>query len=66
MIDSTNVQWLTIRQSAEAYGLSEKTIRRRISDGTLDASRIGPRLIRVSRESLEKLSRPLQVAGIRR
>lgn len=60
MTDSPTTQWLTVRQSAETYGLSQKTIRRRIADGTLLARRVGPRLIRINIASLEQLGRPLQ------
>lgn len=54
---------LTIEQVADAVGLSHKSIRRRISDGTLKAHRIGPRCIRVERDSvLALLSRPMGAA----
>jgi excisionase family DNA binding protein len=54
---------LSIAQLAEATGLSDKTIRRRIADKTLTAHRIGPRLIRIERDSvLELLGRPLGAA----
>jgi excisionase family DNA binding protein len=43
---------LTICQVADATGLSTKTIRRRISDHTLVAHRIGPRAIRIERDSV--------------
>lgn len=41
---------LTIGQVADATELSTKTIRRRISDGSLIAHRIGPRAIRIERD----------------
>jgi excisionase family DNA binding protein len=54
---------LTIAQVAEATGMSDKTIRRRIADKTLTAHRIGPRLIRIERDSLlELLGRPIGAA----
>jgi excisionase family DNA binding protein len=53
-------QWPTIQQAAETLQTSTKTIRRRIADGTLDARRIGPRLIRVNPTSLAALGTPLQ------
>ncbi|WP_301120302.1 excisionase family DNA-binding protein [Mycolicibacterium fortuitum] len=43
----------SIKQAAIKYGLSEKTIRRRIADGTITAWRVGPRLIRVDMDQLE-------------
>jgi excisionase family DNA binding protein len=56
-------QMLTIAQAAEAYGCAEKTIRRRISDGSLLSYRVGPRLIRVDRDSLLALARPMAGAA---
>lgn len=53
---------LTIQQAAEAIGVTDKTIRRRISEGTLLAYRVGPRAIRVDRDSLLTLARPLGAA----
>ena len=43
---------LTMRQACKAVGMSYPTIRRRIGDGTLKAYRVGPREIRVDRDSL--------------
>ncbi|MBX7134879.1 MAG: helix-turn-helix domain-containing protein [Fimbriimonadaceae bacterium] len=45
-------QRMTIRQAAESKNLSTKTIRRYISSGRLTAYRVGPRAIRVDRDSL--------------
>lgn len=54
---------LTISQVADATGLSAKTIRRRISDRSLIAHRIGPRAIRIERDSvLALLTRPIGAA----
>jgi excisionase family DNA binding protein len=51
---------LSISQVAEATGMCDRTIRRRIADETLTAHRIGPRLIRIERDSvLELLGRPI-------
>jgi excisionase family DNA binding protein len=44
--------WGTVAQAAQILAVSEKTIRRRITDGTIEAQRFGPRLIRVDLESL--------------
>jgi excisionase family DNA binding protein len=40
-------------------GTCDRTIRRRIADGSLLAYRIGPRAIRVDRDSLLALARPM-------
>ena len=47
----------TVRQSADAMQVSLKTMRRWISEGRVKAYRVGPRLVRVDRESLLKLAR---------
>ncbi|MCV7341592.1 helix-turn-helix transcriptional regulator [Mycobacterium haemophilum] len=53
---------LTIGQVAAATGLCPKTIRRRIADGTLRAHRVGPRAIRIDRDSLTHLLQPVGAA----
>lgn len=50
---------LTIEEAAAYTSLSTRTIRRRIADGALPAFRVGPRSIRVRREHLEQLLRPI-------
>jgi excisionase family DNA binding protein len=49
----------SIQQAADHIGLSTKTIRRYIADGTLRAYRIGPRTIRIDPDSLAALARPM-------
>ena len=55
--------WPTIQQAADSQQISTKTIRRRIADGTLEARRVGPRLIRIDPDSLAALGSPLQYRG---
>lgn len=51
-------------QNAAAYaGVSPKTIRRRISDGSLNGYRMGPRLLRVDLNELDAMLRPIPTAG---
>ncbi|MGV4290958.1 excisionase family DNA-binding protein [Trueperella pyogenes] len=54
-------QTYSIKQAAELWGCSEKTIRRRIADGSIKAHRIGKsgRLIRIKADQLEKALAPL-------
>ncbi len=49
----------TLKQATTYLGVSERTGRRYIAQGRLRAFRVGPRLIRVDRESLLKLARPI-------
>lgn len=50
-------------EAAAILGVSAKTIRRRITDGTVKAKRFGPRLIKVYLPSLEQSGRSLQYIG---
>ena len=52
----------TIKQTANHLGVDARTVRRWISDGRLSAQRIGPRLIRIDRESILKLASPIGAA----
>lgn len=54
---------MSIQQAAEFLGVDPKTIRRYIAQGRIRAFRVGPRLIRIERESLERLAQP--VGGVR-
>jgi len=55
--------WLTVQQAAESLQVSTKTIRRYIANGTIQAERVGPRLIRIDSASLDRLGTPLQYVG---
>lgn len=46
------VVWLTIPETAEVLKLSERTVRRMISSGEIDARRLGSRSVRVNAASL--------------
>jgi excisionase family DNA binding protein len=43
---------ISVSRAAELLGVSPATIRNRIADGTIDAERVGPRLLRVDPASL--------------
>lgn len=51
--------WGTMEDAARYLGVSSKTIRRRITDGTIRAKKFGPRLVRVDMTSLEQSGRPI-------
>lgn len=53
----------SIPEAAEYAAVCTKTIRRRISDGTLTGYRFGPRVIRVDVDELDALLRPIPSAG---
>jgi len=52
--------WGTIQEAADQLKVSTKTIRRWITQGLIEAERVGPRLIRVRLNSLDQLGTPLQ------
>ncbi|AXH46781.1 helix-turn-helix DNA-binding domain protein [Mycobacterium phage Acolyte] len=52
-------QRASIQQTADYLGVSTKTVRRYIADGKLKAVRLGPKLIRVERDSVDALMRPI-------
>jgi len=56
-------QLLSIASAADLTGVVVKTVRRRISDGSLTGYRIGPRLIRVDADELDALLRKIPAAG---
>lgn len=54
--------YLSLEQAAEITDQSVKTLRRRISDGSLPAYRFGPRHIRIKLEDLQALARRIPAA----
>ncbi|AEJ92080.1 helix-turn-helix domain-containing protein [Mycobacterium tuberculosis] len=52
-------QRASIQQVADHLGVSTRTVRNYIADGKLKAVRLGPRLIRIERDSVEALMRPI-------
>lgn len=56
-------EYLTIQEVAALYAVSEKTVRNWISEGKLEARRIGGRIIRIESRSLDLLSEPVQYQG---
>ena len=53
---------IDIATAAEDIGVHPRTIRRRIADGELKAYRFGPRLLRVDRDEVAALLKPLATA----
>lgn len=50
---------LSLSEAADYAGVTPRTIRRRIADGTLTGYRLGPRLVRVDLDELESMLRPI-------
>lgn len=52
-------EWLTVLEAAEYLNVSTKTIRNYIKTGRLEAERLGPKLIFIHVEALERLRVPI-------
>ncbi|WP_100814366.1 helix-turn-helix domain-containing protein [Microbacterium lacus] len=63
MSTQTSPQWGTLQAAAAAFQIHERTLRRMIARGEIEARRFGPRLIRVNLASIEAAGRPLQFGG---
>jgi len=56
-------QLLDLRAGAERLGLSVSTIRRMVSRGDLTAYRVGPKLLRLDADELDRIARRIPTAG---
>ncbi|MDM4141380.1 MULTISPECIES: helix-turn-helix domain-containing protein [Mycobacterium] len=50
---------ISIAQAAAVFGLSHKTIRRWLAEGRISGYRLGKRAIRIDRDSLLAVQRPI-------
>ena len=55
--------WESLTRAAARTGMSVKTLRRRVADGSLPAYRTGPRMIRVRSSDIDRLMRPIPSVG---
>ena len=62
MVSTTPRRLGGLTLAAEYLGVSDKTIRRMIAAGTLTGYRVGPRMIRVDMDEVERLVRPIPSA----
>lgn len=60
---STQRRLVSIAAAAEYLGVNPRTVRRRISDGTIKGYRVGPTLLRVDLNSIDKLLREIPAGG---
>jgi excisionase family DNA binding protein len=58
-VSSIEPRWATLAAAAAYLTVNERTIRRWLSDGTIPGKRIGPKLIRVDLNDLDRLGRSL-------
>jgi excisionase family DNA binding protein len=62
MADAIAKKNMKLKEAAAWYGVSERTLRRRINEGLLPAYRVGPRSIRVSAEDVAALAQRIPTA----
>ena len=63
LLPATQRRLASINAAAEYAGVSAKTIRRRISDGTIKGYKLGSRTIRVDLLELDAAFRAIPTAG---
>lgn len=56
-------RYLSMREAAEYLACSQRTLHRRIADGSLPAHRAGPKLLRFAVADLEAFARPVPTVG---
>lgn len=59
MTATTRRTYESITQAAERTGVSPRTLRRRIADGSLRAYRLGPRILRLDSTEVDQLMVPV-------
>jgi len=52
--------FLSPQEVAVMYGVTERTVRRMIASGALEAARLGSKLIRIRRDHAEGLLQPIR------
>jgi excisionase family DNA binding protein len=52
-----------ITEAAEYADVSARTVRRYVSDGRLTGFRVGPRLVKIDLDELDRIIRPIPAGG---
>lgn len=63
MPHTNNPSYVSLQDAAEHIGVSTRTLRRRVADGSLTAYRVGPKIIRVNLAEVEASLRPIPTVG---
>ena len=50
------IEWISVQECATRFDVRDKTVRRWIAAGLVDARRFGPKLIRIDAASVERMS----------
>jgi excisionase family DNA binding protein len=64
-VSTIEARWATVAAAAAYLAVNERTIRRWITSGTIPGKRVGPKLIRVDLNDLDRLGRSLQYVPAR-
>ena len=59
--DPYRSEFITVTEAAEELRVSERYIRKLIANGDISAVKVGSRLVRIRRSSLEEIMRPVRV-----
>lgn len=62
--DVVQQRYLSLKEAADWYGVSERTLRRRVSEGRLRAYRVGPRSIRVRSTDVAALAEQIPTTQV--
>lgn len=60
---TTPAHLVPMTYACERFNVTDKTVRRWIAEGRLTAWRLGPRLIRLDRDEVNNLLRPIPTAA---
>lgn len=60
---TARIEYETIAEAAERIGVSTRTMRRRISEGALPAYAIGPRLLRLRVDEVDRAFTSIPTVG---
>jgi excisionase family DNA binding protein len=63
MASSTRRQYVSLPEAQAILGVSNRTLRRWIAEGRLLAYRLGPRMIRLDADELDRFARPIPTAA---
>lgn len=64
LTDPSRSEFLTVTEAAEELRVTERFIRKLIATGDLSAVKVGSRLVRIRRASLEDILRPVRTVPL--
>ncbi|WP_407342266.1 excisionase family DNA-binding protein [Pengzhenrongella phosphoraccumulans] len=61
--DPYRSEFITVTEAAEELRVTERYIRKLIANGDLSAVKVGSRLVRIRRASLQEILRPMRIVA---